>query len=133
MLHLLYARFWHKVLYDLGVVSTKEPFKRLVSQGMILGEVGMFARGSARGCRVALSSLFTLWQRLSWLYSSAEPWLFRWSTLFSRMLMADTLMKITPKRLQSGLITLTALSFGVVRECICAVCEPVGDNKLQMS
>lgn len=39
VLHLLYARFWHKVLYDLGVVSTKEPFQRLVSQGMILGEV----------------------------------------------------------------------------------------------
>ena len=39
MLHLLYARFWHKVLFDLGVVSTKEPFRRLVSQGMILGEV----------------------------------------------------------------------------------------------
>lgn len=39
VLHLLYARFWHKVLYDLGVVSTKEPFRRLVSQGMILGEV----------------------------------------------------------------------------------------------
>lgn len=45
VLHLLYARFWHKVLYDLGVVSTKEPFKRLVSQGMILGEVGTFVRG----------------------------------------------------------------------------------------
>jgi len=39
VLHLLYARFWHKVLYDIGVVSTKEPFQRLVSQGMILGEV----------------------------------------------------------------------------------------------
>eukprot|EP00879_Flechtneria_rotunda_P026887 GHRR01028726.1.p1 GENE.GHRR01028726.1~~GHRR01028726.1.p1 ORF type:complete len:534 (+),score=200.19 GHRR01028726.1:97-1602(+) len=39
VLHLLYARFWHKVLYDLGVVSSKEPFARLVSQGMILGEV----------------------------------------------------------------------------------------------
>ncbi|GFR47432.1 hypothetical protein Agub_g9152 [Astrephomene gubernaculifera] len=39
VLHLLYARFWHKVLYDLGVVSTPEPFRRLVSQGMILGEV----------------------------------------------------------------------------------------------
>lgn len=35
VLHLLYARFWHKVLYDLGVVHTKEPFKRLVNQGMI--------------------------------------------------------------------------------------------------
>ena len=39
VLHLLYARFWHKVLYDCGVVSTKEPFQRLVNQGMILGEV----------------------------------------------------------------------------------------------
>ena len=35
VLHLLYARFWHKVLYDLGLVSTKEPFTRLVNQGMI--------------------------------------------------------------------------------------------------
>jgi leucyl-tRNA synthetase len=38
VLHLLYARFWHKVLYDLGHVSTPEPFSRLVNQGMILGE-----------------------------------------------------------------------------------------------
>lgn len=38
VLHLLYARFWHKVLYDIGVVSTKEPFQKLVNQGMILGE-----------------------------------------------------------------------------------------------
>lgn len=35
VLHLLYARFWHKVLYDLGFVSTKEPFQRLINQGMI--------------------------------------------------------------------------------------------------
>jgi leucyl-tRNA synthetase len=40
VLHLLYARFWHKLLYDLGYVSTKEPFKKLVNQGMILGEDG---------------------------------------------------------------------------------------------
>ncbi|AEF83578.1 leucine--tRNA ligase [Treponema primitia ZAS-2] len=38
VLHLLYSRFWHKVLYDLGLVNTKEPFQRLVNQGMILGE-----------------------------------------------------------------------------------------------
>ncbi|TWT26423.1 leucine--tRNA ligase [Planomicrobium sp. CPCC 101110] len=38
VLHLLYARFWHKVLYDVGVVSTKEPFQKLFNQGMILGE-----------------------------------------------------------------------------------------------
>ncbi len=40
VLHLLYARFWHKVLYDLGLVSTSEPFQRLRNQGMILGENG---------------------------------------------------------------------------------------------
>ena len=40
VLHLLYARFWHKVLFDLGHVSTPEPFQRLVNQGMILGEDG---------------------------------------------------------------------------------------------
>ncbi len=38
VLHLLYSRFWHHVLYDLGLVSTQEPFQRLVNQGMILGE-----------------------------------------------------------------------------------------------
>lgn len=38
VLHLLYARFWHKVLYDCGWVSTKEPFQKLVNQGLILGE-----------------------------------------------------------------------------------------------
>uniref|UniRef100_A0A7C9A523 leucine--tRNA ligase n=1 Tax=Opuntia streptacantha TaxID=393608 RepID=A0A7C9A523_OPUST len=39
VLHLLYARFWHKVLYDIGIVSTKEPFKCVINQGIILGEV----------------------------------------------------------------------------------------------
>ncbi|HBC4768846.1 TPA: leucine--tRNA ligase [Enterococcus faecalis] len=38
VLHLLYARFWHKFLYDIGVVPTKEPFQKLYNQGMILGE-----------------------------------------------------------------------------------------------
>ena len=40
VLHLLYARFWHKVLFDLGLLSTPEPFQRLVNQGMILGNDG---------------------------------------------------------------------------------------------
>lgn len=40
VLHLLYSRFWHKVLYDLGVVKTKEPFQKLFHQGMILGSNG---------------------------------------------------------------------------------------------
>lgn len=39
-LHLLYARFWHKILYDLGLVSTKEPFKKLIHPGIILGPNG---------------------------------------------------------------------------------------------
>ncbi|MCF7845511.1 MAG: class I tRNA ligase family protein, partial [Candidatus Pacebacteria bacterium] len=41
VLHLLYARFWHKVLYDVGVVKTKEPFYRLKNQGLIMGEGGI--------------------------------------------------------------------------------------------
>ncbi|MDR1782614.1 MAG: leucine--tRNA ligase [Bacilli bacterium] len=41
VLHLLYSRFWHKVLYDCGVVKTKEPFQKLFNQGMILGENGV--------------------------------------------------------------------------------------------
>ncbi|NIA17301.1 MAG: class I tRNA ligase family protein, partial [Planctomycetes bacterium] len=40
VLHLLYSRFWHKLLYDLGYVSTSEPFMKLVNQGMILGQDG---------------------------------------------------------------------------------------------
>jgi len=45
VLHLLYARFWHKFLYDLGVVSTKEPFRKLRHQGMILSYSHMDGRG----------------------------------------------------------------------------------------
>jgi leucyl-tRNA synthetase len=41
VLHLLYARFWHKVLYDVGVVKTKEPFYKLKNQGLIMGEGGI--------------------------------------------------------------------------------------------
>ena len=45
VLHLLYSRFWHKVLFDLGLVPTSEPFHRLVNQGMILGMAYKNARG----------------------------------------------------------------------------------------
>jgi leucyl-tRNA synthetase len=45
VLHLLYARFWHKVLYDAGVTSTPEPFIKLVHQGMILGELEFTVNG----------------------------------------------------------------------------------------
>merc|ERR1712176_1283344 len=54
VLHLLYARFWHKVLYDIGVVSTKEPFRKLVSQGMILGEVEYTAYKDSEGKYVSV-------------------------------------------------------------------------------
>jgi leucyl-tRNA synthetase len=49
VLHLLYSRFWHKVLFDLGHVSTPEPFERLVNQGLILGEAEyhVFARADS--------------------------------------------------------------------------------------
>ncbi|MFA6100960.1 MAG: leucine--tRNA ligase [Victivallaceae bacterium] len=46
VLHLLYSRFWHKVLYDLGCVSTKEPFTKLINQGMILGLSYKDSRGA---------------------------------------------------------------------------------------
>lgn len=49
VLHLLYARFWHKVLFDLGVVSTDEPFQKLFNQGMILA----FAYETAAGAKVS--------------------------------------------------------------------------------
>ena len=49
VLHLLYSRFWHKVLFDRGHVSTREPFQKLVNQGMILGEVEFTAYQSADG------------------------------------------------------------------------------------
>jgi leucyl-tRNA synthetase len=53
VLHLLYARFWHKVLYDAGVVSTKEPFAKLVHQGMILGELEYTTWVDERGAPVS--------------------------------------------------------------------------------
>ena len=53
VLHLLYARFWHKVLFDLGYVSTPEPFQRLFNQGMIQG----FAYKDARGVYVAMEDV----------------------------------------------------------------------------
>jgi leucyl-tRNA synthetase len=53
VLHLLYARFWHKVLFDLGYVSTKEPFQKLVNQGMILG----LSYKDGRGALVPMESV----------------------------------------------------------------------------
>jgi leucyl-tRNA synthetase len=49
VLHLLYSRFWHKVLFDRGLVSTPEPFRKLFNQGMILGETEYTAHRNAQG------------------------------------------------------------------------------------
>ncbi|WOK98606.1 leucine--tRNA ligase, chloroplastic/mitochondrial isoform X1 [Canna indica] len=57
VLHLLYARFWHKVLYDIGVVSTKEPFQCLINQGLILGEVEYTAYKDQEGRLVSADSV----------------------------------------------------------------------------
>jgi len=57
VLHLLYARFWHKVLYDRGYVSTPEPFMKLVNQGMILGELEFTGYQRADGQWVSASDV----------------------------------------------------------------------------
>jgi leucyl-tRNA synthetase len=57
VLHLLYARFWHKVLFDLGHVSTAEPFARLVNQGLILGEMEFTVFSRADGSHVSAAEL----------------------------------------------------------------------------
>ena len=69
VLHLLYARFWHKVLYDLGLVHTKEPFAKLLNQGMILGvsyryfDDDLTDAGGARTKRFPASAVRTLGER----------------------------------------------------------------------
>ena len=57
VLHLLYARFWHKVLFDYGFVSTPEPFQRLVNQGLILGEVQYTAFHRVNGDSVSVKDI----------------------------------------------------------------------------
>ncbi len=57
VLHLLYSRFWHKVLFDRGLVSTAEPFQKLVNQGMILGEVEYTGYRDGAGAWVSSSDV----------------------------------------------------------------------------
>jgi leucyl-tRNA synthetase len=59
VLHLLYARFWHKVLFDRGDVSSPEPFQKLVNQGMILGEAEMTRFRTASGENVPVDEIVT--------------------------------------------------------------------------
>ena len=81
VLHLLYARFWHKVLFDLGFVSTPEPFMRLVNQGMILGEDGQ-KMSKSRGnvinpdevVRQYGADAFRLYEMFMGPLSDSKPW-----------------------------------------------------------
>ncbi len=57
VLHLLYSRFWHKVLFDLGHVSTPEPFQRLINQGLILGQTEFHAFKSSDGRLISADEL----------------------------------------------------------------------------
>jgi leucyl-tRNA synthetase len=65
VLHLLYSRFWHKVLFDRGLVSTPEPFQRLVNQGMILGEME-YSGYTASGKKISADvDIEALWNKTS--------------------------------------------------------------------
>ncbi|KAK6932771.1 Methionyl/Leucyl tRNA synthetase [Dillenia turbinata] len=64
VLHLLYSRFWHKVLYDIGVVSTKEPFKCVINQGIILGEVQYIAFKDLDGNFISADSVDTVGEHI---------------------------------------------------------------------
>jgi leucyl-tRNA synthetase len=59
VLHLLYSRFWHKVLFDRGYVSTQEPFQKLINQGMILGEAELTRFRTASGSDVPADEIAT--------------------------------------------------------------------------
>jgi leucyl-tRNA synthetase len=73
VLHLLYARFWHKVLYDRGLVSTPEPFQRLVNQGMILGQVEYTALRRPDGSWVSFELGRRDSESGSWLGPDGQP------------------------------------------------------------
>jgi leucyl-tRNA synthetase len=57
VLHLLYSRFWHKVLFDLGHVSTPEPFRKLVNQGLILGEIEFHVFADSTGKQISVTDV----------------------------------------------------------------------------
>jgi leucyl-tRNA synthetase len=81
VLHLLYARFWHKFLFDLGIVSTPEPFQKLVNQGLILGEDGQKmskSRGNVINPDVILAEFgadaFRLYEMFMGPLEMVKPW-----------------------------------------------------------
>lgn len=81
VLHLLYARFWHKVLFDAGLVPTKEPFQKLINQGMILGDDGE-KMSKSRGNTVAVADfiqehgadVFRVHEMFLGAFEKSKPW-----------------------------------------------------------
>jgi leucyl-tRNA synthetase len=73
VLHLLYARFWHKVLFDRGLVSTAEPFQKLVNQGMILGEIELTGYQKSDGSWVSSAQVEANDDREPQLAGTGEP------------------------------------------------------------
>ena len=90
VLHLLYSRFWHKVLYDRGVVSMPEPFQKLVNQGMILGENNE-KMSKSRGNVINPDAIVTeygadslrLYEMFMGPLEAAKPWSMQGLTAFS--------------------------------------------------
>ncbi|MCC6352714.1 MAG: leucine--tRNA ligase [Verrucomicrobiae bacterium] len=81
VLHLLYARFWHKVLFDIGLVSSPEPFRRLINQGIILGEDGQKmskSRGNVINPDVVVDEFgadsFRLYEMFMGPLEQSKPW-----------------------------------------------------------
>jgi len=83
VLHLLYARFWHKFLYDIGVVSTLEPFKKLINVGVILGEDGE-KMSKSRGNTISPDEIVKLYGvdslRIYELFMGPLTYSMRWNT-----------------------------------------------------
>ena len=81
VLHLLYSRFWHKVLFDLGLVSTDEPFQKLFNQGMILAYAYEDAAGyTDRSAKPHSRHRLSLTHEAMWLTASAAPGAPWWAT-----------------------------------------------------
>ncbi len=107
VLHLLYARFWHKVLYDIGAVSTDEPFGRLVNQGMILGEDGQ-KMSKSRGNVVNPDSIieesgadaFRIYEMFMGPLEAVKPWVTKDIVGISRFL--DRVWRVGQKPLSDG-------------------------------
>ncbi|MBI4323075.1 MAG: class I tRNA ligase family protein, partial [Candidatus Omnitrophica bacterium] len=111
VLHLLYARFWHKVLYDLKLVSTPEPFQKLVNQGVILGEDGekmSKSRGNVVNPDEVIdrygADAFRLYEMFMGPLEAVKPWSTRNIEGMDRFLQRVWRLVITPEGARNPLI-----------------------------